>query len=158
MAHFDYSHAIFAAIHALAGAVWLGAMVYSFFLLHPRARSYFAETKDFESFIATVSHGARWKVLLGMAVLAATGIVLAALRWREVESPRWSWFLGIKCSLFFAALGLFWFISWRLWPARVLALDEEIARFQTSFGRMAIAMMSIATVSMVLGIWMHVGR
>jgi hypothetical protein len=155
---FDYRHAVVAAIHALAGAIWLGAMVYSLFLLHPRAQRYFAKARDFEDFIAFVSHGARWKVLGGLAVIAATGGVLTVLSWPQGDSSQWFWFLGVKSSLFLAALGLFVLTSWRLWPARVLALEDEFPRFQTTFRRVAITMIGIATVSMTLGIWMHMGR
>ncbi|MCA9699945.1 MAG: hypothetical protein KC431_20640, partial [Myxococcales bacterium] len=45
-------------VHVLGGGVWVGAMVFSIFVLHPRAEHFFARARDFEAFIFTVVHGA----------------------------------------------------------------------------------------------------
>jgi uncharacterized membrane protein len=150
-----FANSILTILHVLAGAAWFGAMIYSFFLLHPRARAYFSRPTDFEAFIATVSHGARWKVLAGLGLIAVSGAGLMVLRWPEPLSVRWLTLLGIKAALFVMAVVLFWYVSWRLWPARVLATQPEIPRFQALFQRVASTMILIAAVSMALGVLAH---
>ena len=49
---------IIAAAHVLAGGAWFGAMLYSLMVLHPRARSFFSSSRQFEEFIAHVAAGA----------------------------------------------------------------------------------------------------
>ncbi|HEV3260234.1 MAG TPA: CopD family protein [Gemmataceae bacterium] len=144
-----------AIVHVLASATWLGAMFYSFFVLHPRARIYFQKDNDFESFIATVSHGARWKVLTALALIGLSGVGLMVVRWPTLVTGKWALLVGVKIALFLAAVGLFAHISWRLWPARILASADEVAQFQRRFRRAAAVMMTIATVSMALGVLAH---
>jgi uncharacterized membrane protein len=146
---------ITAVVHALTGAVWLGAMAYSFFVLHPRARAYFQKPTDFESFIATISHGARWKVLAALGLLAGTGIVLTGARWPTVFSAGWIVLIGLKAGLLLAASALFAYTSRRLWPARVLATPGEIPQFQRAFRRVALAMIGMAAAALALGVLAH---
>jgi uncharacterized membrane protein len=150
-------HSVLAVIHVLAGAVWLGSMVYSLVVLHPGAHRYFQNETEFEAFIATVSHGARGKVLLGMAVIGVTGIALVVVRWPQPVASQWLGFVGAKTALFVAALCLFCYTSWRLWPARLFAAPEEIARFQQTFRWVAVSMITLAGLSMALGVLLHLG-
>jgi len=62
---------ILAVAHVLAGAAWLGAMLYSLLVLHPRARAFFGSPRQFEDFISYVAAGARWKVLGGAAFIGS---------------------------------------------------------------------------------------
>jgi uncharacterized membrane protein len=80
-------YSILAVVHTLAAATWLGAMVYSFAVLHPHAMRYFRQETEFEAFIAAISHGARWPVLLAIALLAGTGIGLVAISRPQPPSP-----------------------------------------------------------------------
>jgi hypothetical protein len=139
----------------LAGAAWLGAMLYSLLVLQPRARAYFDRPADFETFIAFVSHGARWKVLGVLIVIAATGAALVPLRWPEPLPATWLVLIGAKAGLLLAAVGLFVYVSWRLWPARVLATPVEIPQFQRAFRRVAGTMILIAGLGMTLGVVAH---
>jgi hypothetical protein len=148
-------HALLAVMHVLAGAVWLGSMVYSLVVLHPGAHRYFQSEAEFEAFIAAVSHGARGKVLFGMAVIGVTGVGLAVVRWPQPVSPWWVGLVGAKVGLFVAALGLFCYTSWRLWPARLFAPADEIARFQRTFRRVAVSMVPLAGLGMALGVLLH---
>lgn len=150
-------HSVLAVIHVLAGAVWLGSMVYSLTMLHPGAYRYFRDEAEFEAFIAAVSHGARGKVLFGMAVIGVTGIALVAAQWPQPISSRWVGFVGAKAVSFVAALCLFCYTSWRLWPARLFAVPEEIPRFQRTFRWVAVSMVTLAGLGMVLGILLHTG-
>ena len=147
---------LFELVHVLAGVVWLGAMVYSFFVLHPRAHAYFPKDADFEVFIATMSRGARYPVLAALALIGLSGAALLPLRWPETVSAPWLVLMGVKVLLFLAALGLFVYVSWRLWPARLFALPAEVPHFQRAFRRAAMAMMGIASLAMVLGVLAHI--
>jgi len=70
------TYAALIAIHILAGSAWFGAMLYSLAVLHPRARKFFTAPSQFEAFITFLAAGARWKVLFGCFVIAATGLAL----------------------------------------------------------------------------------
>ena len=63
-------------VHVLGGGVWVGAMVFSIFVLHPRAEGFFERDADFEGFIFHVVHGARWKVFSGVMAILLSGIAL----------------------------------------------------------------------------------
>jgi uncharacterized membrane protein len=144
---------LLAMVHVLAGAAWLGAMFYSFFVLHPRGQRYFARLTDFEGFVATLSQGARWKVLGAMAIIGVTGVGLVAF------NGDWSWcrwtVLAMKALAFVTCLVLFWNVSWRLWPARILATEEEIPHFHRLFRRSAAALLGLVGLSMLLGVLAH---
>jgi len=149
-------HAILAVIHSIAGAAWLGAMTYSLFVLHPRARAYFAGDAEFEAFIAAVSHGARWKVLLALGLIGLTGVLLMAAQWPRPHLAWWFALVGAKIVLFAAAVGLFVYTSWHLWPARLFAAPREVPRLQRTFRRVGQVMIALAALGMTLGILMHV--
>jgi len=149
------THAILAITHALAAAAWFGAMFYSFLVLHPRAHAYFQRETDFEAFITTVSHGARWKVLSCLGLIGITGVGLMAVHWWQPRQEAWLPLICAKVALLLAAGVLFVYTSWRLWPARVLATVDEIPRFQRVFRWVAAVMMGIAGLGIALGIVAH---
>jgi uncharacterized membrane protein len=146
-----------AITHVLAGSVWLGAMVYSLFVLHPQAHRYFESETEFEAFIITISGGARGKVLAALSAIAASGLVLAFVRWPHLTSRIGLVLVGVKVVLFAAALCLFVYTSWRLWPARLFAAPAEIPRFQRVFRRVGYTMITLAVLSMVLGVLLRTG-
>jgi hypothetical protein len=150
-----FVHSGLALLHALAGAACLGAMVYSFFILHPRARAFFPREAEFEAFIATVSRGTRYPVLTALALVGASGAALSVVRWPGTPAVTWVALIGLKTGLFAAAVGLFVHVSWRLWPARILALPEEVAGLQTRFRHRAAVMLVIASLGMALGVLTH---
>jgi uncharacterized membrane protein len=149
-------HSILAPIHVLSGAAWFGAMFYSWLVLHPRAQGYFSRPTEFEAFIATVSQGARYSVLTALSLMGITGLGLVLLRWPEIHSMTWLILIAAKTVLFLTALGLFVFVSWRLWPARILALENEISHFQKLSRRLAQVMLTIAGLSISLGVFAHI--
>lgn len=158
-------HSFLAVAHAMAGAVWLGAMCYSFFVLHPRARLYFGEDvrgqAAFENLITTLSQGARWKVLLAMGSLLLTGMALAVrlhLSSPAAFSALWMGLLVAKTLLFIVALAVFIHVSWRLWPARLFASGDEIPALQSAFRKVGATLIGIAGLSLVLGVVMHLWR
>jgi uncharacterized membrane protein len=139
-------------VHVLAGAAWFGAMFYSLTVLQPRAMLWFGKPERFEEFIAAVSHGARSKVLAAFGLMALTGAGLTATAWRQPASTAWLALIGAKVVLLAAALAVFVHTSWRLWPARVLALPEEIPGLQRKFRRVGWTMIGLVGLSMALGV------
>jgi uncharacterized membrane protein len=154
----DMIAALTAIVHVLAGAAWFGAMFYSLFVLHPRAARYLGNPAEFETFIATVSQGARWSVLAAFGLVGGSGIgliALAMLQDSDAISAGWLLILGIKAILFVVAFGLFVHVSWRLWPARIMALADEIPYFQRVSRRLATIMLCLIGLSMALGVVAH---
>src|SRR5262245_15698980 len=146
---------LFAVGHVLAGAAWFGSMFYSLTVLQPRAARFFATPGQFEEFIAVVSAGARWKVLAAFAFVAVTGLALLVLGRPGPVSSLWWALVGAKLGLFLAALAVFWYVSWRLWPARVVALPEEVPGIQRRFRRIGWSMIVLVGLNLVLGIIAH---
>jgi uncharacterized membrane protein len=140
---------VLAAVHVLASAAWFGAMVYSLTILHPRAKRYFASDEEFEQFIATLAQGARWKVLAGLAVIGVTGAALVWLRWSDERL--WLVLMAAKALLFAAAVCVFCYTSWILWPRRVLAAPEEVPGLQRAFKRVAVSLIAIAGAAFAMG-------
>ncbi len=141
-------------LHGLVAAIWLGAMCYSAFVVQPRAKAYFHRPEEFEAFVASVSQGARWKVLLAMGVLGGSGGLLLLVPARS-PSPAVLWLIGAKALLLLAATGVFTYVSWRLWPARVFATPDEIPRFQRAFRGVAVIMVAIAAAGFALGVLLY---
>src|SRR5262245_42450574 len=98
---------ILAAAHVLAGAAWFGAMFYSMVVLQPQARFFFSKASQVEEFIAHMAAGARWKVLVGAAFIAVTGVSLLLLPAGDQMSPGQRFCLLAKAFLFVAAVSLF---------------------------------------------------
>ena len=130
-------------------------MVYSFVVLHPHARQYFGQETEFEAFIAAISHGARWPVLMALAFLGGTGVGLVALSRPQPYSPLWIALIAGKGVALAAALSLFLYTSWRLWPARIFAAPDEVQCFQRTFHRVAITMITLASFSTACGVLLH---
>ena len=151
-------HASVAAVHALASAGWFGSMVYSLTVLQPRAKSYFADDQRFEEFVATVSRGARWKVLSAFAVVLFSGVALIPLTRPDPSSRPWLVLVITKVVLFAVSLVVFCYASWRLWPARIFATPEEVPAFQRRFRRVGVSMILLVGANLVLGVVAHTYR
>src|SRR5262245_17665418 len=106
-------------------------MFYSLAVLQPRARAFFATPSQFETFIAFLAAGARWKVLSGCVVIGLTGIIL--LRFHGATSFLWQVCLIAKAVLFAIAVSIFAYASWCAWPARILATPAEAPIHQRRF-------------------------
>ena len=146
-------------VHVLGGGVWIGAMVFSIFILHPRAEQYFAREADFEDFIFTVVHGARWKVFSGVVAILVSGAALAAWPGHQVQAdPLWLALFGLKLSLFAISAGAFFYVSWVLWPRRTFATHDELPAIKARFFRVGVVMVTANALNMALGIGAHVWR
>jgi hypothetical protein len=143
--------ALVIAAHLFLGVGWLGAMSYSLFMVQPKAARYFAADGDaHEDFLTTLAHGARWKVVGLIAALAATGVIAAV----TAADRTTGWWVGIaaKAALLLAASGVFWWVSWRAWPARVFALPAERARWRLRFRIAALTMLGCGGVASFVGV------
>jgi hypothetical protein len=149
----NLAHVLLAVVHALTGAIWLGAMCYSLLVVQPRAWAFFGPGRQFEEFVATVSQGARWKVIAVLAVLALSGAGLAVVRWHA--SALWLTLVAVKFGLLVMASGLLVDVSWRLWPARLFAADDEVPRIQRTFLRVGLVMIGLAALGLALGVAAH---
>jgi hypothetical protein len=143
--------ALVIAAHLFLGVGWLGAMSYSLFMVQPKAARYFAaDDEAHEDFLTTLANGARWKVVGLLAALAATGVVLALTATGRTAG----WWAGVaaKTGLLLAASGVFWWVSWRAWPARVFALPAERARWRLRFRIAALGMLGCGGLASLLGV------
>ena len=143
-------HIILIVAHTLAAAAWFGAMFYSLAVLHPRARAYFALLRQLEEFITFIAAGARWKVLFGCAVIGATG--LALIPFRENPPAAWLGCIAAKALLFAAAMSIFAYASWVVWPARLMAAQDEIAAFQSRFRIIAVSLIVLVVLCFLLSV------
>ena len=146
-------------VHVLGGGIWVGVMVFSIFVLHPRAEIYFTSDTDFEDFIFTVVHGARWKVASGILAILVSGVGLAVWPGHAFrDNDLWLALFGLKLLLFTVAAGSFIYVSWVLWPKRSFAKAEELPAIKSHFMRVGIVMIAANTANMLVGISAHVSR
>jgi hypothetical protein len=134
--------------HTVLASIWLGAMTYSLLVVQPRAAALLGQRR-YEEFAAVIAAGARWSVLAVCAGLALTGVALAALR--TGESTSWWVVVAAKVALLTAALAIFGWVSWRLWPRRIFALPEEVPAVLRSFRIAATTLLALVAAQFVLG-------
>jgi uncharacterized membrane protein len=145
-----------AVVHVGSAAAWLGAMLYSLLVVRPRAASFFRDEDDLEDFTIVLAAGARTTVLALMAALAASGAGLTVLELTRADAVRRAW-LGLvvlKIASLLVALGLFVYVSWRLWPARARAhalRSPELPALQARFRLVALALTALVTAGLILG-------
>lgn len=147
-------------VHVIGGGVWIGAMVFSVFILQPRADAFFQRDADFEDFIFSVVHGARWKVFAGIVAIMLSGVALSVWPGHAIVSddPLWlSLYVG-KLLSFVIAAALFCYVSWVLWPKRTFATAEELPAIKRHFFRVGAVMVVANAIDMLLGITAHVLR
>jgi len=148
----DVSEFLAGAAHVLAAAVWLGAMAYSLAVVQPRARRLFEDDAGREEFAATLASGARYPVLAVIAVIALSGGALAALGGEEGRSDGWWALVAAKGAILAAALAVFAWVSWRLWPARIFAAPAELAAIRKRFAIAASALTALVAAGTILGV------
>jgi hypothetical protein len=147
------AHTLLVIAHGLLGTTWLGAMLYSLFVVQPRAARFFAGDDDaYEQWVVTLAAGNRWRVLALIAALAVTGAGLTAL-----EAGRTALVLA-KSVLLAIAFGVFWYVSWRHWPRRVFATAAELPGLRRTLRRCAYTLVACAGGASVLGFAIGAGR
>jgi hypothetical protein len=95
--------------------------------------------------------------VLGLAaVLAGSGAGLIAIELNEGDpNAWWAGLLVFKSGLLAAAVALFVYVSWRLWPQRLLAHmsgSPELARIQARFRWIALALATLIGAGLVAGV------
>lgn len=136
--------------HVLAGAIWLGAMVYSLLVVQPRAAAFFAaDDEAHEGFLTALAGGNRWPVLGLVALIAGTGLVLAAMD--PPAGLRLAIQLG-KGAALLVATGVFVHVSWWLWPRRLFALPTERPKHRAALRRAAYVLVTAVGVAFTLGL------
>ena len=139
--------------HALLSGVLLGGALYSIITVQPRAKAYFKDIRDFEAFVANLAHGARWQLLAILAAIATTGFLEPLLS----ESARpllWWTCFGVKLVLWTAILSGFVYISWYLWPRRVLAAPGELPAIQRNFAVIGRIILLLLVIAFAIGVAM----
>ena len=150
-------------VHVSVTAAWLGAMLYSLLVVQPRAARFFSDHDEREDFAVLLATGARWPVLALVGALAASGAGLVVLELTGDQEPTAAWLalVAAKGILLVAALALFVEVSWRLWPARLLAHvsgSDDLARLQRRFRRVSLALTVVIAAGLVLGVVADVVR
>jgi uncharacterized membrane protein len=148
----DVSEFLAGAAHVLAAAVWLGAMAYSLAVVQPRSRRFLEDEGSREAFAATLAAGARYPVLGLIALLALSGGALAALGGDAGRPEGWWALVAIKGAVLAAALAIFAWVSWRLWPARLFAAPEELGAIRRRFAIAAATLTGLVATGTVLGV------
>jgi hypothetical protein len=124
--------------HVGLAGIWLGSMLYSLFIVQPRATRFFGTDDDgLEAFMTELGAGNRRPVLAMIAGLAATGVALPVLQ--EPEPADVAWY-SVEAAFVMAAAVAFANVTWRLWPGRTFALAHERRAYRHSFRKHAIGM------------------
>jgi len=147
--------ALLILIHSGVGAVWLGSMVYSLGVVQPRIGRLFGDAARAEDVYRELAAGNRWRVVVLIVTLAASGAGLTALLAAEPghrTGPWWWALVAAKGGLAIIAAACFWWVSWRGWPARIFALPAELPGLQRRFRRVALVMTGLVGAAFVLGV------
>jgi hypothetical protein len=153
----DILRAALALVHVGATAAWLGGMLYSIVVVRPRLAAFFADPGEREDFATVLAAGARWKVLGLAAALLLSGGGLTAVELAEADSPGWAWIalVVLKTALFAAAVALFVYVSWRLWPRRLLAnltRSPELPALQARFHTVGLTLTALVAAGLAAGV------
>jgi hypothetical protein len=143
---------VLVVIHAGVGALWLGSMAYSLFVVQPRLGRMLGGDPGpvrIEDAQRELAQGNRWPVVGLIGVLWLTGIALVLV---DAGSGWWWAGVALKAALLAAATGLFWWVSWRGWPRRVFALPAELPGLQQRFRAVALAMFGLVGAAFVAGV------
>jgi hypothetical protein len=140
-------------VHLGVGALWLGSMSYSLFVVQPRVARVLPDPAQAEELYREFGAGNRWRVIGLIATLAVTGVGLAVvIVVQNGQSVAWWLAIGAKGLLLVAASALFWWVSWRGWPRRIFALPAELPATQARFRRVALVMTGLVACAFGLGV------
>jgi uncharacterized membrane protein len=147
---------ILVLVHVGVTAAWLGGMLYSIVVVHPRITEFLTDAGEREDFATVLAAGARWKVLGLAAALALSGAGLTAIELSEAENrDAWLALVVAKTALLAAAVALFAYVSWRLWPNRLLAHmsgSPELPGIQARFRVISFALTALIASGLVTGV------
>lgn len=138
--------------HAVAAAVWVGAMLHSLVVVQPRLRQLAGDVVRLEDLQQRFAHGNRWPGVGMIAFVGLTGAGLVLATAPDAGGGWWWAAVAAKAGLLAGAAGLFWWVSWRAWPRRVFALPSELPGLQRRFRLVATAMVGLVGAAFVLGV------
>jgi hypothetical protein len=147
----DLVRLVLLIVHATLAAFLLGGALYSIMTVQPRARAFFKDVRDFEGFVANLAHGARWQFLPVLLLIGVTGLIDA---WFAPHPFLWWICFGLKSLFWTAALGCFVYVSWYLWPRRIVAASHELPAIHRAFAVAARTILTLLGASFVLGVVM----
>ncbi len=136
--------------HVGTGALWLGSMAYSLFVVQRRLPRVLHDAVRVEDVYRELAAGNRWRVVGLIAVLGGSGAGLLAVQ--PARPGLWWTAVAAKALLWLGATGLFWWVSWRGWPRRVFALPEELPGVQRRFRVVALTLLVLVGTAFVLGV------
>ncbi|MFK4083858.1 hypothetical protein ACI2LF_07115 [Kribbella sp. NPDC020789] len=139
--------AVLAIVHAGLAAAWVGGMAYSLFVVQPKLKRYFgADAAGREALTMMIAAGNRWKVAGLIAAIALSGLGMLL-----IDNAHW-WIHAVKAALLLAATAIFWYVSWKHWPARVFATAAELPVLQRRLIVLATTMLGLAGLAFALGV------
>ena len=147
----DLARLLSLIVHAVLGALLLGGALYSIMTVQPRAQAFFKDVRDLERFVASLADGARWQFLAVLAVIGITGLIDS---WLSPHPFLWWICFGLKLLFWIATLGCFVYVSWCLWPRRILAATHELPAIHRDFALAARVILILLLLSFVLGVAM----
>ncbi|HTI20841.1 MAG TPA: hypothetical protein VL652_07600 [Kutzneria sp.] len=136
-------------LHLTLAAIWMGAMGYSLTVVQPKVDRFFPDEEKREEFLLLLAHGNRWKVVGLITALVLTGVALAV----DV-----SWWYTVSVALYGIAAAIFWYVSWRHWPARIFAVVEELAGYRRRLRLLASCMTGLVGAAFVFSVAVTVVR
>jgi len=136
--------------HGLSAAAWFGAIFYRTLTVDPKAVSFFPDPSEYERFSIHLAHHMRAMVLAGLLTCGLSGLALAVLRWNP-ENLVWSGLMMSKVVVWFAAMGLFTYVSYVHWPWRSLAESGEFLAYRRQGHVLAAGMVFLAGLGFALG-------
>jgi len=139
-------------VHLTVAAIWLGSMSYSLAVVQPKVATFFPDAETREPFLLLLAHGNRWKVIGLVTVLVVTGLAVAVFSGELVAIG-----YAVALLLYAAATGIFWYVSWRHWPARIFAVSEELPGLQRRLHVLATAMLLLVAVAFLVALVVSVG-
>ena len=145
----DLLHFLLVGTHAAASSVWLGSMCYSLFVFAPRMSAHLDDVEAYEEAARALARGMRYAMIAALSVVGVTGIAL--LLWPGGGTGWWV-VNAVKLALFLAAVGLFAWVTLKLWPERVFATADELPAQQRRAARVAAVMLAVVVSAYTLGI------
>lgn len=143
--------AFVAGVHAIGGGVWIGAVAFNLFVLTPRAQRWFRVSAEHEDFVFTVVQGLRWPVLAGALAVVGTG----CWRWQTALGDPvdpWQAIMLLKFGCAVVSLGLFAWVTLRLWPERAFASEAELPSIRRRFFAIGVGIVASNTLAAALGV------
>lgn len=136
-------------VHGIGAALWIGSIYFSATALHQRAPKLFERPADFERFITALTDGNRARHMLAASSCLISGIILLFTAPHLSHTQLIS--AAIKGLLWSGACVTIGYISWRLWPERIFALEQELPEIKARGARARWAVLMMLILAAALG-------